>query len=531
MSRVEKRMFALLLVFNIIICAWFLSRNGIMSDESDYYSYTIRWAHGDASRIRPTDDSKSPMLFPVLIPLVAKTFVHFPDDPYGFRWLKIGGMFMYLYVAITSFFTMGWMRSIVGAKKWLIPLMLMLFDPLLICHSMLVGSDVASMAMLLALTYCANRYAQSRENRYWYWFCLFTGLAFVTKASMVLTAVVLPFTIIACHFNKQLPGIGVKNWAWKILLYGCTIWFTINVAYYFDGTFSPIANWPELSDSFKSIKQSIGAFASWPSPLPIHYVSAFDALKYHAAVGGYVHHPDNTYIGIIVLGKHFLHGSVWYYYLVTFFIKWPLLIWMLFGATVFFVMRQFRKMHFKKHFLLWVTPLFFLVQISINNPFQIGIRHALILYPFLYIIIAPVFVMLWKKRTTLMRMLLMLHMISIAVFWPNLMAYTNELIWPKTKVYYYLNDSSIHYGHDDFLSDEFITKHPEYQKPDSIPKPGKYAVIMERVTLPWNHWKLNWLNNFEPEGLYKHNVMLYNITEADIEWLKTKNNEPTKLYQ
>lgn len=517
-----RRRFRVILLINFLICLWFSLRNDIMADETGYYSYCVRWAQGNQERVVPTDDSKSPMVLPALIPIVSKPLLQSQNDPHGFRLLRAGKIFMYVYLAFAAFFTMLFMVKMVGVKYWMLPLALLLFDPLVIGHAMVVGTDGACMALLVAMAYTAMRFQQSARWHYWVWCCLFTGLACITKSSMVFATIV-PLLAIFTGLIKAIRKSD-KTIALQQLLYlGClclTIWLVINAAYFFQGSFAPIGNWPTKSTTFQQVSNLLQPIHSWPSPLPYHYVASFDELSYHAAYGGGPK-DENTYVGISVLQHFQTHGSVWYYYLVAFVVKWPLLIWLLLFASVLYAAKKTTLQKLYKWIWLWLPPLFFLVVMSFKNPFQIGIRHALLLYPFLYIFLA-IAIKQWQiHKRNLLNTLLGLHFISIIVFWPNLIAYSNELIWPKSKVYQYINDSSIYYMHNQLFAEEFIGKHPEYTLPDSLPKPGKYAVPMEWIASDWDTWKLAWLkDNFEPEGLYLHTILLYHVTQEDLQKAK-----------
>jgi hypothetical protein len=107
-----------------------------------------------------------------------------------------------------------------------------------------------------------------------------------------------------------------------------------------------------------------------------------------------------------------------------------------------------------------------------------------------------------------------------------MIAYTNELFWPKKIVYRYLNDSSVSYQHAGPYLKKFLAANPDYRLPGAVPAPGKYAVLMEYLANEHNTYGYKWLyQHFEPSGHYLYNIALFEISEAD---LKKKGLVPAK---
>ncbi len=122
-----------------------------------------------------------------------------------------------------------------------------------------------------------------------------------------------------------------------------------------------------------------------------------------------------------------------------------------------------------------------------------------------------------------MQLLLLFYALSWLSYWPNMLSYTNELIWHKEQVFEKLYDSSVSYCQAEAFLQTFLQKHPEYKRPGTTPAAGKFAVELEAVANPLNARGLQWLLQLKkPSGHYMHVVLLYEVTEADLQKARSK---------
>lgn len=516
----EKRLLTGILLMHFLLSAWMISRIDCTCDEYGYYGWAVRWAKGDQARVLPTDDSKTPIVAPALIPIVAQRWLQPADGDHGIVLLKVGRLFMYVYQLLGAYILFAWAYRLWGSYKWLFPLLLYLYDPLVFSYGMLVISDVPSMSLMLASAYMAWRYWQTGSKLYWVRLCLAVSLAIIAKASMLylLPVVVLLFLIAPSHIHAQ----AWPAWhRWGLLL--LSIWLTIEVAYQFKGNFFPVSQLPQKSQAFQQLAHHLQQFAEWPVPLPYHFVSGFDLLKYNAELGGGIT-DAHSFVGVYFNQHYYPRGPVWYYYGFVFMYKWPLLCWaLLIWAAVLLRQRMLLWFAWRQYVFIWLPPLVYLLVLSLTNPFQIGMRHALLLMPFLYLMVGYAANHIWQHQKRLMQALLLLYAISWIQFWPNMLAYTNELIWHKERVYEKLYDSSISYCQAPALLNRFLQQHPEYKRPTAAPSAGKFAIEIDAVAHPLNKDGLQWLYRLKPPfGHYMHVVLLYEVTEADLQKVSTK---------
>jgi hypothetical protein len=518
-----RRFFLALLLIHFLLTAAMSYRTGWTADEPDYFSYAVRWAKGNTTRILPTDDSKSPIVAPVLLAIPLKKWLAPDTDPYGFHLLLLGRTTMYVFQAMGSFFFLLWFRRLFPHLPPTIPLLLYLFDPLVFCYGMIAGSDLPATALMLGATYATHRYCQSLRTRYWVWAAIFTGFAIVAKASMVYLLVLLPLMYwITTSPDRAKPIL--HHWKGKLqraFLFGCLVLFIIHAAYLFQGGFFPFRLIPQSSQAFQKLATTLKWAGDFPVPLPYDFVSAYDLLSHNAEKGGGGQF-DHSFEGVSIFQEYKNKGPVWYYYFIHFLFKTPIILQLgllLAGIAVF--RKRGKKFALLKYGWIWIPPLFYFCLLSLTNPFQIGIRHALMIFPFLYLMSAPGWYRLRRSRPILFAALIGCHVMGVAAYANNLLAYTNEWLWPKRSAWKILNDSSIAYGQSQRHLEHFLQQHAEYKRPGANLEPGKYALDAETLISPFRDSHLNWLKKgTKPAGHYAFTVILFHVSEADVQRVK-----------
>ena len=517
LSKADKKKFFFILLLHSVFTVWFTIQQSPLFDESDYYGYTVNWAKGHPERIKPLFDSKTPAMLPALLPLALKPLLskHFTDDD-PFFYLKAGRFFMYVYQALALFIFFCWLYQLFGSKGWVWPLLLFAFDPLVFSYGMIVGSDMPAMCVLLLLCYAAWRYHVSGNRRYWWIMTFAMAFAVVIKASLLYGYGLL---FVLCVFSFFAKNEKYKPEMVKYFFYFLLVQLgVINLAFYFQGTGANFGEIIFTSHEFQSIQHSLHRLHLLPIPLPAAFIQGVDQLQFHAELGGCL--ANSTYGGVWLLGNEKCQGSFWYYYVVLASFKMPLLVlfFAVAAAVRFFFYGRF--IYLLKHFFyIWFPFVFFLIILSFFNKFQIGIRHALFIFPFIYLGIAPVINRLKSKKVVLFYVAIILHGISLFYYWPNLIAYTNELIWNKTEVYKKFRDSSLDYGQTDQLLNDFLISNPEYKLPTSKPDTGYFVITTYKLISKYNDpaHQVYWLEqNFKPYTHHNFTLLVFHITNDDL---------------
>lgn len=522
-SGMERRLFIGIMAVHFLLSGWFITRLGFTSDETGYYGFAVRWAQGNQERISPVDDSKTPIVAPALLPIAAKKWLSNPADKHGFALLQAGRWCMYVFQFLGACIMLFWLYRLWGAKKWILPLLLYLFDPLIFSYGMIVGSDLASAVLLFATFYFAWRYWNTHQNRYWIWMSVACSIAIVAKASMIYIVPLLVLLFLLAGKKSASEISYSKPWntwqRWMLLF--ASVLFVINMAYYFQGSFFSIQHLPQRSGAFQKLATQFSWLGNFPIPFPYSYVSGFDYLTFNKELGG-GDKDINSFLGVFILGNYYTRGPVWYYYLATALFKLPLFTWVMMSITSWWIFKSKKVLLLlRKHIFIWLPACCYFFILSFTNPFQIGIRHALLIFPFLYLGISYAVLFVYEKWRKTFRVIMVLHVLSLLSFWPNMIAYTNELILNKAMVYRYLYDSSVVYGNAPPYLKRFLKLHPEYTIPTATPAPGKYAIDLESVASPLNTYGLQWLHkNFAPTGHYMQVILLYEISPEDVKSIR-----------
>jgi|GEM_PF-607799 len=515
----QKKIFGTIMMVHFALSLWFISLQGINLDEGGYFYYALQWAKGHPERLSNMMDSKTPMVAMSLMATLIKPWLSpslLQNDQ--FFYVKAGRGFMYMYQLLGSYFMFCFLYRLWGGSKWIVPFLFFCFDPLVFSYGLFVSTDLPSASILIAVIYAAWRYASIKEAKYWWFLCVASAVGVLLKQSLVH---IYPLLIILFCFDAfQKRQFKFSKAAVQVFQFLMVQWLLINLVYYGKGFGTAFGDMHFLSSVFNTAQQSFPMAKDLPIPLPTPFIQGFDWLLHNSEVGGCK--PESSYQGVWIMGKESCTEPVWYYYLLTAAFKLPLLIWL---AVFLLLARVFKKGRIREtlwaYKFVWMPFIYFFLILSLTNKFQIGIRHAILLLPFLYIGISGVFVRLYDGKRWLFICLVSLHVISIVRYWPNLMAYTNELLLNKTMVYKTIRDSSIDYGQADPLLRKFLKEHPDYAYPMSTPAAGKFAITVFTLTDAYTGvaWKdYGWLNNnFTPVDNYMFTILLFDVTEAQLQ--------------
>ncbi len=520
------------LVLHTLVSFYYISQHNITFDEPQYIEFAKHWLHGHPERVEPLDDSKSPIVAICWVPRIVRQIMnpHYKLTDYGRKDQEEGRYMMILFSFMTALYVYWWCKDLYGKKGWWLPLLLLLFDPLNLAYSTLITTDLACGAMLLALLYHFRKYILFHSRRDFYFTCLFAGLGIVTKQGLLFAIpmlVLLAFVYLA--IQKSLKTFVTKRFLMDVVVFLFSIVLIINVCYYFHKSFRPFGDYTFESALLKGLQQRFPFLHAVPVPFPESYVQSVDMIKAHADTGaGKV---NSTYNGIYLFGELKLSGKFWYYYIVLFFYKMPVGIMLLLLACVPLFVKRFNVKSFAQRYLFILLPIvFFWVVLSFFNQFQSGIRHLLLVFPLLYIGLGYLFRQVahasikWKLLTGAA---IAYAFITLFIYYPYIIPYTNEFITNRKTVYKKIWDSSVDYGQSDSSIHVFIKQHPGYKRATTNPDTGRYAVVMGEMnnTFTRNANPYKWYRALAPKGHSRYVILLFDISKQDIEkadWRKAE---------
>ena len=333
-------------------------------------------------------------------------------------------------------------RKLFGDMAALFAVGLYVFEPTILAHGRVVHTDVPAALAYLLFFFALHSYLDTPTLRRALLLGLVCGIALVTKFSMIVIVPVLVVTAVALFWLA--PRLGHERRT--VLLHMATVTgivlFIINALYFFQSP--PLeasdVRWVAMkSEAHFGILMKV--FAVLSKIVPTYFLFGLYNVVIHNQYG----HSTS------LLGAHSDLGW-WYYFPVAFALKTTIpflilsiaaLVWSLYRLVV----------SRERVFALVLVPLGIYLAISLTSHINIGIRHLLPAYPFLFIASGALLDRLLRvgrarRAVVLFIALTFGWMVYEAVrSFPDYIPYTNELAGGQPG-WRYLSDSNVEWGDD-----------------------------------------------------------------------------------
>ncbi|MCX7112907.1 MAG: glycosyltransferase family 39 protein [Proteobacteria bacterium] len=278
----------------------------------------------------------------------------------------------------------AWGVALHGRERVWLPLALYAFCPPLLANAPLVTTDLAATTFIFAAVFSWWRYLNEPSKKNLAWVCLSVTAAFASKhTAMLLVPLLLLLgsislgrvTVIHDDFGRRLRIVG-----FALLAIGVTTVVGLNMIYFFDGFFLTPPEYLERSSgaftAFHGKAEILSRF--WPSwlPVPLPYIYVCGVLSLMGNVGEF---GSATYF----LGQAG-YGGWSNYFLMLLLIKLPIPSLILIGLGVTRAVSRLPRDWWNILFLM--VPPILLVLMASNGKMQIGVRHILPAFPFLFLL-------------------------------------------------------------------------------------------------------------------------------------------------
>ena len=336
-------------------------------------------------------------------------------------------------------------REMFGRGAAFVALILLTFDPNLLAHGALITNDVGFACFMLLSVYTFYRFVKSPAALRLVVAGASVGLALAVKHTGVLIVPIL-FLLALSEILRNVFALDrekITRHALKtlgslvlIMLIGWVVLWSF-YRFRYDARPHGLQLNPPLAEYVKGLEPH----EAWPIStmarlriLPESYLYGLVDIKLTA-----------NYYTSYVLGKVYAH-SVWFYFPVTFLIKSTvgvLALSLLSLAVVVSGLSRGREILF-----LLVPPGVYLA-VALTAGMNIGVRHVLIVYVFVYVLIggaAWALIRRSRRWAYIVGALLLLHLGSSLMAFPNYIAYGNELWGGPSQTYRYLSDSNADWG-------------------------------------------------------------------------------------
>lgn len=369
---------------------------------------------------------------------------------------------------LAGFFFWRWARELLGEKWACVALFIFAFSPTLIAHSHYVTTDLGATTFIFIAFYYFAHYLQKPTKGGMVKAGIALGFAHLAKFSSVLllpTYALLIFIPLFLTKNKKTSWRKQCSRFCGHYLAMLAISFLVAVIFYVPLVWHfPLAKQQEL------IRAAV-------NPVMIENI----LLKISALPGGRA--ATQYLLGLVMVfvrvgggNTNYFLGRVsnqgWFFYFpICFLLKETISVLILTGLGISYPLRKFWHhlrtvprhawpQWFKKYSTTHIPEilmvLFILIYglVSMKGKLNIGIRHIMVIFPLIYILIVQQFAQRFQesKRRTGLKILLAVLLVwvffEITMIYPSYLAYYNELIGGPTNGYKYITDSNLDWGQD-----------------------------------------------------------------------------------
>jgi 4-amino-4-deoxy-L-arabinose transferase-like glycosyltransferase len=489
-----------------------IPKNSVTYDEMDHWSYGKRILMRKTEKVFPYDDASAMPIsgvnaIPRAIQQLSNPGLLKTDG--GFSDIMNGRYVTLVVCLLTAFFIYRWSKELFGEEGGLISLFLFVFCPNLNGHGILLTTDAYTALFTVSTCYFFWKFIKRSGWKNFLAFSISLGLAQIVKYSMLHLVVFLALASILVLIKRRTLLSRFKTNFLRLLVLGLIVTFIVNLGFLFHKPGKSLDEFDFSSKTFKGLQSSF--IGSIPLPLPQPYIQGLDWTTNMNELGaGHPNVSDANYL----LGVKRTGTGFWYYYLVVFIFKSPLAaLLLLFGAVIFLLVRKKLEGHPMTMLFLLGAIGYFLPVLGIQNNVQIGIRHALMVYPLLYVLCGFIVnTRFFQKRIKSFATALIVYSLSTYYyFFPNLISYSNEFIPIKKNAYKVMADSNIDFGQGWYALEKYLKIHQDIQIITSESKPGTFVIgVNDYLDLKGDH-TFAWIYDVKPDEQINHCFLLFRI--------------------
>ncbi len=466
---------------------------------------------------------------------------------------------------------LAWWASKLVPKKFskaasLIVLILYVFSPNIIAHSRYITTDLAITICYALAVFFIGKFLTNPSGKNLIWFAIIFAISQTVKFSAIF---ILPI-FITLYLIKYLKDrklakskLGLKNFFLVLIILLALSSTAIFFAYGFE--FKKPIDDPWLKDIYEQ-RENIDYQNLSSSSLVTKGVTSL-SINHPGFIDQLVQTPlpfVSYFKGFYLLANHnywghtsYLLGSIdkdghWYYFLIAFILKTSTSFIILLGISLFAYANKFVS-HFAylkqesrggrwknissllsnipfKYYLLTIPAVIYLL-ISISSSLNLGLRHILPIYPFLFLLVTIWIVTSWQKLKSVSRGiiagLLIWYMATALLAFPNYLSYFNTFAGGPQHGSQYLVDSNLDWGQDLQKLKYYLTEnninHIQLEYFGQA-EPSYYGINFSPIE------SIDELHNKKtpPSGIYAISISsLVNTSDKDYSWLRSYTPKDT----
>lgn len=312
-----------------------------------------------------------------------------------------------------------WAYRLWGPRAAMLALALASLEPNLVAHASLVTTDIGAALFIFLTVYLLWEYLRAPT---WWMLSLVsiaTGLALVAKFSTILLIPLIPLLLGASLLidpearaflpvtkRQTLSNFKILEVTTPLFVVVLFVVAIVSLAYFFQG----LSPWLFGLQRFMALAREGQPAFFW---------------------------GEYSYVGW------------WNYFLVAFLIKTPLGSLILIGASLLFY-RAGNSIG-RREAIFILLPVIVIFVLTSQSQVNIGLRHILAVYPFLFVLASRLATVRFRQRWLAPLLLgapLLMTAVSAIRIAPHQLAYFNELVGGPDQGYRYLSDSNVDWGQD-----------------------------------------------------------------------------------
>jgi len=483
--------------------------------------------------------------------------------------LLLGRIPIMLLSVILGIFVFKWSRELFGIYGGLLALTLYCFSPTIIAHSRYVTTDIGMAAFYFITIYYFYKYLKERKKSQLLLSAMFCSFAVVSKFSalFLLPTLLLIFVLALIYQRCSNPFVKpIKTFFINAGVFLTIIICTTLIVYGFEFK-KPlddlkVQNLYALQDKIIS-EDTIDTLRTEEQKLISITDTATQSGKNIQWFAQNVPVPAYSYFkGVISLLLHNYNGHTaylmgnytdygwWYYFPIAFLVKtqtalFSLLLLLLLTQSIYITRKKYykplRSIFFRIPFHIYVIVITIAVYaaFSLTGYLNIGVRHIIPLYPFIYVSLGSLavskFYSFKKSKAVIVGTLLLYYISSPFIIYPHFLAYFNDISGGPTNGPSYLVDSNIDWGQDVKKLQKYLRKNNisyvcmsyfgqtklEYYDIDfrylpqnprvSVIKNLNCVVAISVTSLYSKKGEFAWLKEFTPTDKIGYSIYIYDL--------------------
>lgn len=372
-------------------------------DGSDFFPYSLKFMYEN------TEDGRTVLLYS-----------------------RLGNIVLGVFLGLFVFF---WARDLWGGAGAFLSLFIYVLSPNVLAHSSLATTDFPITVFFFITAWCLFRLARDGVSTA---FVLGAGVSLALAMASKHTAVLL-FPVLAASFVLSLRKGPLKRCAAGYAAILVTAWAVLWAVYGFSFA-SPSPHYVQ---------------PDWASFSPSPVMSVVDQLRgFRVLPESYLYSVAGVFEGArsgrmaYLMGEYSTTGW-WYYFIVAFLVKTPLATVILAAAAVLYLFVRERAKAPAALFV--ILPALLIFTVVSTQKVNIGLRHVLPAYPFIFVLVGFVPSIRTESRRLASAVFVGLcawYLWAGASIPPHQLAYFNELAGGPANGHRYLVDSNLDWGQD-----------------------------------------------------------------------------------